>query len=227
MTTALENMWVGIHKETGEQWVSSVGTKVWGRPGDVKNSLRYHEEEDSYDVTQVTLTPLAEEHIGERSLFCVLNKGMDRGRGYQGCQRSTITSEGLRMKQSGYMVKGADGDPGYDIRNEGPDVTIQPGGYAYIDTKVAVDIPRGLFGILTHRSSLAFKKQCILSLGIIDSNFKGHMKGMVFNLGYDEQVIKRGERFAQFIPVMSMDQGLNPVPALDVEGKEGFGSTGT
>lgn len=75
MTTALENMWVGTHKETGEQWVSSVGTKVWGRPGDVKNSLRYHEEEDSYDVTQVTLTPLAEEHIGERSLFCVLKKG--------------------------------------------------------------------------------------------------------------------------------------------------------
>ena len=79
------------------------------------------------------------------------------------------------------------------------DTIIYPGDNAVIPTGIAIEIPNGWFGLLTHRSSLAFKVDTIASLGIIDSDYRGEIKGKVFNLGKLPVSIKKGSRFAQIV----------------------------
>ena len=119
----------------------------------------------------------------------------------------------------------SNGDAGYDLR-AAEDVSIGPGGRKAIPLGVAFQIPKGTYGMLTHRSSLAFKKGCTLSLGIIDSNFTGEVKAFVFNHDqYFRKHIKKGERIAQIIFIDYNVVTMNEVESLP-EGKGGFGSSG-
>lgn len=90
---------------------------------------------------------------------------------------------------------------------------------------VAFGIPQGCYGVLTHRSSLAFKKGMICSLGIIDSSFTGEVKAKIFNLSGGYQWIDEGDRICQIIFKKKVDSELFKVDNL-IAGKEGFGSSG-
>lgn len=117
------------------------------------------------------------------------------------------------------------GDAGVDLR-AAENTVIPSNSSAVISLGIGFQIPEGFFGVLTHRSSLAFNKDCILSLGIIDCNFTGEVKAKVFNLGSEEVSISQGDRIAQIIIVRYADfLQLQQVGGL-VDGKEGFGSSG-
>ena len=118
-------------------------------------------------------------------------------------------------------------DAGLDLRSS-EEVAISPGCPEVVDLGVAVQIPQGHYGMLTHRSSLAFKKNCIISTGIIDSNYTGTIKCLVVNVGTDLEYIDAGERIAQLI--IQPYRYLEPV-AVDTldetdRGASGIGSTG-
>ena len=118
-------------------------------------------------------------------------------------------------------------DAGFDLRSS-IDVKIYPGEHKVVPLGVAISIPEGMFGLLTHRSSLAFKHGCIISTGIIDSSFTSEIKALVINLAEEERplVISKGDRIAQLILIdCNAYVRLNQVKSLE-PGKEGFGSTG-
>ncbi len=117
-----------------------------------------------------------------------------------------------------------EGDVGYDLRASSR-ARLNVGDKVVVPLGVCLDMPSGYYAELTHRSSLAFKKGCICSLGIIDSNFKGELKACLFNLSGSYQWIDEGERICQLV-----FKKVTPTFLFEVEdtgkGKEGFGSSG-
>ena len=109
-------------------------------------------------------------------------------------------------------------------------VTIDPGETAWISTGIALEVPKGCAGLVYARSSLGAKRGLAPAnkVGVIDSDYRGEIRVVLFNHGKVPQVVENGERVAQFLitPV------LTP-PYVEVEdlsqsdgGVGGFGSTG-
>lgn len=117
-----------------------------------------------------------------------------------------------------------DGDIGYDLRASDR-ARLNVGESQVVPLGVAFYIPSGYYGELTHRSSLAFKKDMICSLGIIDSNFRGEVMAKIFNLSGGYQWIDKGERICQIIFKKKIDTDMYFRINLP-DGKEGFGSSG-
>lgn len=118
-------------------------------------------------------------------------------------------------------------DAGFDCYSNDM-VIIQPGDCKTVPLGFAVKIPDGYFGQLSGRSGLAFKYGLLVHLGIIDSNYTGEVKALVYNTHHLPYIIKRLERVAQLV--------IQPVPDCEVEevdklpeterNENGFGSTG-
>jgi len=115
----------------------------------------------------------------------------------------------------------------YDLYST-EDVLLVPGMSEVIGTGIALEIDKGWLGLLSHRSSLAFKMDSVASLGLIDSDFRGEVKVKVFNLGMSGVHIKKGDRFAQitFVPHYTGDLLETDKLSETIRGAGGFGSTG-
>jgi dUTP pyrophosphatase len=130
------------------------------------------------------------------------------------------------INKTNYRLEKHPLDAGYDLRNNGAFVQIGAGASADIPTGIFLDLSPALFGLVVHRSSLAFKGGSIASTGIIDSSYKGEIRVKVFNLGNSPLTISSEERFAQLILLPAFHVHMTEVEAFDSEGKDGFGSTG-
>lgn len=120
-------------------------------------------------------------------------------------------------------------DAGWDLKAATRSV-IYPGENAIIPLGIKIEIPTGIFGLLTHRSSMAFKKGLTASLGIIDSSFKEEIKLCMFNHNeFSKVILEEGERVAQIIFMnYNPHYNLQQVKEFSYGGtKAGFGSTGT
>ena len=109
-------------------------------------------------------------------------------------------------------------------------VTVQPGQTAWIPTGLALEVPKGCAGLIYARSSMAVKRDLAPAnkVGVIDSDYRGEIKVVLFNHGRQPQVIEPGERIAQFVitPVLTpMYQEVEELTDTD-RGVGGFGSTG-
>lgn len=122
------------------------------------------------------------------------------------------------------IQKGTKDSAGFDIKLL-EQVVIKPGLNA-IDLKTSFEIPKGHFGMLKLRSSIA-KNGMFEYSGIIDSDYRGNCKLLVFNLMNDSFMFQEGDRIAQLVII--------PYANLEVEYREtltetertgGFGSTG-
>jgi dUTP pyrophosphatase len=126
-----------------------------------------------------------------------------------------------------HPCRGSEDSAGIDLAIQRP-LHIYPGESEVVDLHIMCEIPSGHFGMLTHRSSLAFKKRCIMSTGIIDSDYRGSISGLIFNLGKDIAHFEKGDRVAQLIimpykhviPIASDQLGDTS------RGEGGFGSSG-
>jgi dUTP pyrophosphatase len=108
------------------------------------------------------------------------------------------------------------------------DVFIKKRSNGVIKVGINIKIPKGHFGLLTHRSSLAFKNNCIASTGIIDQDYRGDIGIKLFNLGDEDVIIDHGSRVAQLLIIPYSHASLFVKDSLDCtdRGKGGFGSTG-
>ena len=91
-----------------------------------------------------------------------------------------------------------------------------------------VKIPRGYFGLISGRSSLALKgvlaHQCI-----IDNDYRGCICVILINMNYDRYNIEIGDRIGQLALVKYDQAAFEEVVSFNVESLErvgGFGSTG-
>jgi dUTP pyrophosphatase len=135
---------------------------------------------------------------------------------------------------SGYMdctpIRHYGGDAGFDLYVS--QNTAIPGG-EFVDVPCGVDIelPPGVWAMITGRSSTLRKKKLLVSQGIIDNGYRGPLFAGVQNLGTWEYMVTRGERIAQLIPMPLTAAELRFVEvdrlSSSDRGTNAFGSTDT
>lgn len=123
-----------------------------------------------------------------------------------------------------------EGDAGFDLYTAG-DWLIEPGENLDVPCGVSVQLPEGVWAMITGRSSTIRKLQLQVQMGIIDQGYRGPLYANVQNLGPEVVEVKAGQRLAQLIPFPLTSTGLHPVQ-VDVlaesdRGIAGFGSSGS
>lgn len=125
-----------------------------------------------------------------------------------------------------YKTEGSSGADCYARLDK--EVIIQPGKSATIPLGFAVEIPVGYELQIRGRSGLASKSEIEGFFGTIDSDYRGEVCGILFNLSDKEFIVKNGDRIAQAILMPIIKAEWNAVDNLSEtkRGKNGFGSTG-
>jgi dUTP pyrophosphatase len=124
------------------------------------------------------------------------------------------------------------GSAGLDLRAavEG-ELEIPPGARALVPTGLVLEIPPGFEGQVRPRSGLALRHGLLVanSPGTIDSDYRGELQVILFNLGQQAFVVRRGDRIAQLVIAAVASVSWAEVELLDgtARGAGGFGSTGT
>ncbi len=127
-------------------------------------------------------------------------------------------------------TKGTPLSAGYDLYNPNGEYYIAPHETIKIDTKIAIELPKGTFGGIFPRSGLSTKKGLRLAncVGVIDSDYRGSIIVPIYNDSNEFQTIIDGERIAQLIVLPFMAIDFNIVNELNTteRGESGFGGTG-
>ena len=107
---------------------------------------------------------------------------------------------------------------------------LAPGERALIPTGVAVAVPDGYEAQVRPRSGLALRHGLVLpnAPGTIDSDYRGEVKVIVWNLGEEPFALRRGDRIAQLVVAPVAQAEWEEVESLDAtpRGSGGFGHTG-
>ena len=116
---------------------------------------------------------------------------------------------------------------GYDLSSS-EDVSIPKGTRGLVGTGIAFTVPHETYGRIAPRSGLAVKKGIQVGAGVIDRDYTGEVKVVLFNHGDEDFVIKKGDRIAQLIIEKIEIPEVKLVDELLVteRGEGGFGSTG-
>jgi dUTP pyrophosphatase len=120
------------------------------------------------------------------------------------------------------------GAVGYDLRACEDAVVPPSGGRALVSTGVAVKVPPGTYGRVAPRSGLAVSSGAHVGAGVIDADYRGPVKVLLFNFGDAPLQVRAGDRVAQLILEAAVTPPVAVVPRLDdtARGAAGFGSTG-
>ena len=117
-------------------------------------------------------------------------------------------------------------DAGLDLYSP-INTTLYPDDSVCIDTGVHVEIPEGYVGDIKSKSGLMVNDD-IVTDGTIDCGYTGSIRVKLFNHGFVEKRIVKGQKIAQLVIKSIITPELELVDELgDTErGDNGFGSTG-
>ena len=117
----------------------------------------------------------------------------------------------------------------YDIY-AAEDAIVPAHGMATVSTGMTMAIPEGYFGAIYPRSGLANRYSIRLTngVGVIDADYRGEWKVMLFNDSDVEYPVLTGDRIAQVIFQRYEHVDFILTDSLDTtkRGSNGFGSTG-
>ncbi|KAK0731840.1 deoxyuridine 5'-triphosphate nucleotidohydrolase [Lasiosphaeris hirsuta] len=107
--------------------------------------------------------------------------------------------------------------------------TIPARGKALVDTDISMAVPAGTYGRIAPRSGLAAKNFIDTGAGVIDADYRGQVKVLLFNHGEGDFQVAEGDRVAQLVLERIYTPEVLEVQELEesVRGAGGFGSTGT
>jgi len=135
----------------------------------------------------------------------------------------------LKCEVSGELVPvySHPGDAGADLKSS-VDAVIPARGKHLISTGICLKLPPCHVGLVWPRSGLAVKHSLDCGAGVVDSEYRGEIKVLLFNHSDQDYAIKRGDRVAQLIVQKFEKIDFIPVDSLEdtVRGGNGFGSTG-
>lgn len=124
-------------------------------------------------------------------------------------------------------IRGSDGAAGYDLQSV-ESCVILPGKRAVVATGLSIELPPGVYGRIAPRSGLAVKHGIDVGAGVVDADYRGEVKVVLFNHDTNPYVIKPGYRIAQLV----LERYETP-PVVEIfdnsdtrRGYGGFGSTG-
>ena len=84
---------------------------------------------------------------------------------------------------------------GYDIFSA-EDCVVKAKDKLLISSGISMAIPLGHYGRMAPRSGLAVKKFIDVGAGVIDPDFRGEIKILLFNFSDEDFHVKKGERCA-------------------------------
>lgn len=124
-------------------------------------------------------------------------------------------------------TRGTSGSVGYDMYSS-VDTHVEPRERALVSTGIAMTVPSGTYGRIAPRSGLAVKYGIQVGAGVIDPDYTGEVKVLLFNDGDKMVEIKKGDRIAQLVIERCETPGVKIVTELGdtARGIGGFGSTG-
>ncbi|KAH6691645.1 deoxyuridine 5'-triphosphate nucleotidohydrolase [Plectosphaerella plurivora] len=116
---------------------------------------------------------------------------------------------------------------GYDVYAS-KETTIPARGKALVDTDIAISVPVDTYGRIAPRSGLASKHFIDTGAGVIDADYRGQVKILLFNHSDTDFAVAEGDRVAQLILERIYTPDVVEVADLEesVRGAGGFGSTG-
>lgn len=122
----------------------------------------------------------------------------------------------------------SEGAAGYDLSSV-EKMKVPVGECALVDTGIGVEIPQGYAGFVLPRSGLCLKKGLTVlnAPGLIDSDYRGNVKVLLYNTSTKIQEVAAGDRIAQLVLMKHEQIRWMAVGALSgtERGDGGFGST--
>jgi dUTP pyrophosphatase len=109
------------------------------------------------------------------------------------------------------------------------DVVLEPKQRAVVPTGLAVAIPEGYYGRVAPRSGLAIQKGLDVLAGVIDADYRGEIRCVLYNTGDEAIHLPAQSKICQLI----LETIITPAAAWADEiseterGSGGFGSTGS
>lgn len=134
----------------------------------------------------------------------------------------------LLTKTASLPVMATPGSAGYDLSAD-EDGVIPPGGRALVSTGAVIAVPGGTYGRIAPRSGLALRNGISVGAGVIDSDYRGEIKILLFNHDPSaEFVFQKGDRIAQLVLEKIETPPVIAVHDIDDTSRSvnGFGSTG-
>lgn len=124
-------------------------------------------------------------------------------------------------------ILGSENAAGYDL-HASEDGLVPARGKTLIGTGLAMAIPVGNYGRIAPRSGLAAKHSIDVGAGVIDADYRGEVRVLLFNFSDKDFAVTEGDRIAQLIIEKYTPTQLVEVDDLDdtARGQGGFGSTG-
>jgi dUTP pyrophosphatase len=107
-------------------------------------------------------------------------------------------------------------------------INLKPQERRLVATGLAVAIPEGFYGRLAPRSGLATKNGLDVLAGVIDADYRGEVRCLIYNAGEDVISLPAGTKICQLIlekiitPTAVWAESLSDTS----RGSGGFGSTG-
>jgi dUTP pyrophosphatase len=107
-------------------------------------------------------------------------------------------------------------------------VTIAAGDRALVPLGISVAVPEDCYARIAPRSGLAVKAGISTGAGVVDCDYRGEVRVLLFNHGKEAFEVKAGDRIAQMILERVYTPEVQVVDSLveTVRGAGGFGSTG-
>ena len=124
----------------------------------------------------------------------------------------------------GYGTDGAAGLDLYAIEDE----TIPQLERRTVPTGLSIELPDGTYGAIWPRSGMAVSRGAMVMAGVIDPDYRGEIRVVIYNSGDAPIEIRAGDRIAQLIvqPYVTTRPRWVDALATTTRGAGGFGSTG-
>ena len=131
------------------------------------------------------------------------------------------------------LTRGTTESAGYDLSIPHT-IKIKAGETQTVNTGLHLKLPKSVMGMIVPRSGISIHTPIQVITGVIDEDYRGEIKIMIYNRSKKQEEIKKLSRLAQllFIPIVHPTLTVNAITKRDKcacpkkRGKKGFGSTG-
>lgn len=137
----------------------------------------------------------------------------------------------LRSKAATAPTRGSSLAAGWDLYASEAGI-VPAHGQAMIGTDLTVIVPVGTYGRVAPRSGLAAKHGISTGAGVVDADYRGELKIILFNHCERDFAVAKGDRIAQLVLEKIVNAELQQLTAEQFEnettirGEGAFGSTG-